>query len=706
MLRYHAGESDVAKKLLARYGSEIELPPARLTKPIQSLGRLEQSILMLGPFGVGKTSFLFASEALCGSPEKTEPGAPYPPIAIEPVRSACSDAKRNRFREERRAAWQKGDESKDENISMAARAGPKRLCSYRLLDTIGELVVARHEEGDARDAIDTVIRRLRDPGIVALMVDARGHDDKRVTKGIVDTARRVTELLGRRTPARIPTVYLIVNKLDERLNETNGEDDAVDAEAVAALVEEANRKVFDLSPYLGAGHAHGMLRPPAWTERVLDWIRADAGLTKSLGMREMILENVKRWNCLLWAVAEAGVDEVYLTFASSLPDQSGNADRATPSVNAFWRHVWGPRQHRLEAALATHARSVFCNQARTDAMAALNLAREGTGLRIAAGPDADGILEAETATGAADGADIRRSVKLSPMERGRGLDTVLASLSSEHRRISEWRDRTIERIERLTKDWESLLTRAVAELNLDSAWPCAELRPEQLSARKTDNDLREWIEKRRRFDSNEGEADPQKTTSLGGVRRDIANALHELAAGRKEGDFDAKAIRIVMCLRARLEATGKEVDDEYWAERHRLKQRDVDGYFGSLRGGSLLADAWPWPDAAIELSEWLAKGEGTSVGERIGDEVRNAGEDGLRPQTRAFLWQLADHGAVRRRSSAEDPGLRAVCARKVVGDRTAVASHPRQRPELCRRADQGSARDPGFACAHRRRRTG
>ena len=403
--------------------------------------------------------------------------------------------------------------------------------------------------------------------------------------------------------------------------------------------------MFDLSAYLVAGHAHRMLRPPAWTERVLDWIRADAGLTKSLGMREIILENVKRWSRLLWAVAEAGVDEVYLTFASSLPDQSGNADGATPSVNAFWRHVWGPRQRRLEAALATHARSVFCNQARTDSIAALNLAREGTGLRMAAGPDADGIVEAETAAGAAHGADIRRSVKMSPMERGRGLDTVLASLSSEHRCISEWRDRTIERIERLREDWESLLPRAVAELNLDAAWPCAELRPEQLSTRKpVDDNLRDWLEKRRRFDSNEGEVDPQKTTTLGSVHREIANALQELAAGWDEGDFDAKAIRIVKRLRARLEAMGKEVDDEYWAERHRLKHRDVDGYYGSLRGGSLLADAWPWPEAALELSEWLAEGEGTSVGERIGDELRNAGEDGLRPRTRAFLWQLADHG--------------------------------------------------------------
>ena len=655
MLRYHAFESRVAQRLLARYASELELPPARPTTPIGSIGRLEQSILMLGPHGVGKTSFLFASEALCGSAsEPAAPDGPYPPIAIERVRNTESEDDPERITEERREAWLKGDKSRDAFISTAARVGPKGLCSYRILDTMGELVLKKHERKDDRDAIATMIRRLRDPGIVALMVEAEGHDNEkeghdnenRVKLGIEDTARRVIELLGRRRPSRIPTVYLIVNKLDVRLNAKKREQEPQDAEAVAALVEETNRRVFDLSAYLDTKCADRALLPqPAWTARVLNWIRADARLTGNLGTREIILENVQRWSNLLRAVAGAGVSEVYLTFASSLPDQSGTAGQATPSVNAFWRHLWGPRQERLEAALASHARSVFCRQARANAMAALELAREGTGLQIPVQMDADTTGRPYRAWPGPDGDEIWRLIRRSAMQRGRGLDSVLASLSSEHRHLSEWRDRTIELIRRLRKDWEHLIPRAVAELNLDPAWPCADLGPEQLSTREAVNDkLREWLEKRRRPDTNGNDAGAEAKATTRSVDREIADALNDLATAKEGGKFDKEAIEIVERFRARLEAKGDEADDSYWAGRHRLKQSDVDGYYGSLRAGSLLADAWPWPEQAMELSAWLAEDEGLSIGERVEGEIRQAGEKGLSPQTRAVIWQLADHG--------------------------------------------------------------
>ncbi len=646
MLRYHGFESSVVKRLLKKYAAKDEIPPMRPLARITSVGQLEQSILMLGPHGVGKTSFLFASEALCGSAD--QPNAhdePYPPLAIERLSSPKREENRKHSIELQREDWMRGNKSKDAFIRTAARAGPKGLCSYWILDTMGELVL-REDDGE----IVALIERLRHPGIVALMVEAEGHNDEHVKQRITETAERVINQKRQSESSGVPVVYLIVNKLDDRLKAKKGAQASLDTGAIAKLVEETNKNVFNLTPYLDTRDTKENRIPlQEWATRILGWVRADARLTRNVGTRELILENIERWAELLKAVVDAGVTEVYLTFVSSLPDQTGSEGQATPSVEAFWKHIWESRQRRLEEPLASCARSIFCEQARANAMAALEIATQGTGLQIPVRMNVDTIKGPDQDRQNPDGGEMRRRIRHGTAHQGKGLDSVLASLSSEQRCISNWRDRIIAEIGRMREDCEALLPRAVMELNLDPAWDCTKLQPNKLDEHGDKNEKkRNWLEQQRRPD-----IDAMATGKS--IYHAVAEALEGLVGAKRDNEFDEKAVGIVRDLQARLKIEGENADDKNWSERHRLKHSDVDGYFGSLRAGSLLADAADAAWKSSELHSWLTEDGGLTIGKKIEGEIRKAGTRGLSPEMRAFLWQLADHGPCRDTSKETIP---------------------------------------------------
>ena len=472
LLRHHASTNPLIAKLLHKRINYKPRSYRRSPKPIESVKRLSQEVLLLGRPSVGKSSFLFASETLC-PPKESATSDPstgmYPGIDLQHVSGDAGSLKSMRER------WQGNHISQNDDFSMTAQTDPIGLCSFHFVDPPGEQVMGVGENTKRGRMYENVasahIERLH-PSILVMLLPPDPSDDSEV-EALRHTLQELSRKCG--TTTSLP-IYLVVNKSDLLLEQL--QEDGADDRLLAGLGEALNFNAFELGRYLeGAGTADTARR------NLLD----DLSLKDNVAVRELIARMFKKYESLMALLQQKKFLNVTLVFTCSLPVNDETKRRL--GVNAFWKHLWISSCPLFSKALQYQGKQTFVENVKKNSTKIANLfsGPRINNLRLDKTVEAPGELE-------------RLLNNFKNLDMRKTVESVLHEFDATHshnhkfedkiRKLSrkigcdyvmQYADNFESEIRRSSFTWEDLLYRLIGELNI---WPnqeCNEFVPDKLN---------------------------------------------------------------------------------------------------------------------------------------------------------------------------------------------------------------------------------
>ena len=626
---------------------------------LDGLDRLDQKVLVLGPTDVGKSSFFFASEALCSKLNA------YSPFTIEHARP--------NYLEEIRQQWKRGKPTRTEGFEMTARVNLSGFCSFDFVDPPGESVMGprARRDGDRSGHLRAHIARLR-PSSLLLMLspelsegDGTGGvaDRSDVIQGLERALRYLTELEYLANPEHREAfpVYLVMNKTDLLFDEYRNR--GGDEGRLGKLSEQLRKGAFRLYDYLAAsGNARGGGGDVGRTENadaaaVLSNLSDDPTLAEDVAVRKLVGRVLRDWRGLVEPLGREGFWNATLVFTCGHAmgaSQSGMMDQL--GVSAFWERFSSQDMTGLFApGLKKYAARVFVDDLKDNLRAVEGLMDPLCGLHLGEEPKIDKealgtalkrlptmarrVVHEGTGSG-----DFANKIRSSPTYEG--MMDIANRYGLEVKGLSELGEG--ERIGTL-----------IGELNVAPGRGCGEF----LKTDESHEDELKW-----RMDAVGAGTEWVSTAmaATSGRHEEVADAGAGGTEGVRESVGDSKDSRIRQKIVATLRACQNHLVDGNVAKPEadcavgdwkRYRGNEWHPYFGAMRGSAICRNE----EEAIlfpEVEKWLEDGGRVSLVERVktflSRELAENRRDTLPEEVADVLWFVSDHGGERQAARRVD----------------------------------------------------
>ena len=656
LLRHHALESPCFAHLLHRLvGYEPYRRPYRERK-VESVDGLEQRVLLLGPPGVGKSSFFFASETLPWSGAPDLEGEIYPSITLEAIESGGN-------LDEARSHWRRGEYSHTDDFKMTGLTDPLGLCRFHLVDPRGEMMGLQGRSlGADHEELFPHIQRLRPSTLVVMLspdIPLRGDepDPKEADVGDVEyvLGRTLDELKSQGASAMLP-VYLLQNKADKILDSLRGEE--TDKEYWNTLAKELESDTFEVGDYF-FDDSNGAVTPESALSRLLD----DPSLTCDPGVRELIADTCRRWKGLLVLLAKEGFRNVSLSFTCTLCPPEDNEVAARPGVRAFWYHLWEVSAPHFQCALQRRARKIFVEELSANIERVWALRGDGEhGLRLREPPRVAGDELRKRLQQHADKAEEVAEAVRGSFDRRNGFDEELRGLYRTCRRPMELVDEFDSAVARFREDWKKRLRIALGELNVPPDRPCEKFRQVEV-----DPKVMQWLgEEREKRRSAEPDSKTQKRDSgehdpVQAVRRALEGAG---VPDQRIKEIEWKVMNLIVVPRL--------------TEAKRIDANEVHGYYGALVDSSILRGEFGIKETFLpDARQWLRGGGSRPLAEHLANAARTGyfASDQKLELLRKVLWLVSDYGFDNNEERWPGPDYASLTVRLLRNNRPFLQTH-------------------------------